>query len=372
VSPYVSGPGLLPPAGHIATQYAGPAVAAATEMPAFSSAPTRAPFTPAAPTEAGPWPYPGGSGPGGPGGTNPAGRPPRGRGWMLGLIGGVAAAVVAGGVVAAMLVSSNGGTGGASSGGTASPVANPVKIGIDAESRLDKVGGTYTYVGYRSGKDASAQVHGQITGVSSGEVAKLYAQQFPFDSLPSEVSSQTLSPPGSATTADYAFTVTPSLETRYTVKVFRNGTATDVLATSPVTTVYVTGWTFSSSNVKCQRPTCHETFTIKVQVPPAAIASEIAKAWYPYFGLRLGPDKAPPPPKVQVLNAAQASVSSSRKISADTYSLTISFTFEIGNKAYSWNWSACSRDTVDQNGLGVPGHHGCGDPRIRRSLKYAG
>jgi hypothetical protein len=60
------------------------------------------------------------------------------------------------------------------------------------------------------------------------------------------------------------------------------------------------------------------------------------------------------------------------KLSADTYSLTISFTFEIGNKAYSWNWSACSRDTVDQNGLGVPGHHGCGDPRIRTSLDYAG
>ena len=156
------------------------------------------------------------------------------------------------------------------------------------------------------------------------------------------------------------------------MKVFRNSKATDVLATSPVTTVYVTGWTFSSPDVKCQRPTCHETFTIKVRVPPAAIASEIAKAWYPYFGLRLGPDKAPPAPKVQVLNAAGASVSSSHQISADTYSLTISFTFTIGNKAYSWNWSACSRDTVDQNGLGVPGHHGCGDPRIRTSLDYAG
>jgi hypothetical protein len=288
------------------------------------------------------------------------------------LTGGVAAAVAGGAVVTALLVSNHSGTGGGGSGGTASPVANPVTVAIDAKSQLDKVDGTYTYVGYRSGRDASAQVSGQITGASSGEVAKLYAQQFPFDSLPAEISSQALSPSGSGKTAAYAFTVTPSLETRYTVKVFRNAKATDVLATSPVTTVYVTGWTFSSPDVKCQRPTCHETFTIKVQVPPAAIASEIAKAWYPYFGLRLGPDKAPPAPKVQMLNAAGASVSSSHKISADMYSLTISFTFEIGDKAYSWNWSACSRDTVDQNGLGVPGPHGCGDPRVRTSLDYAG
>ena len=371
VSPYVSGPGLPPPAGHVATQFAGPAMAAATETPAFASAPTRAPFTPAAATEAGPWSYPGGSGPGGPGGTAPGG-PPRRRRWIVPVIGGAVAAVAAGAVVAALLVSNHSGNGGGGGGGAASPVANPIKIAIGAKSRLAKVAGIYTYVGYRSGRDASAQVQGQITGVSSGEVAKLYAQPFPFDSLPSEVTSQVLSPSGSNKTADYAFTVTPSLETRYTVKVFRNSKATDVLATSPVTTVYVTGWTFSSPDVKCQRPTCHETFTIKVQVPPAAIASEIAKAWYPYFGLRLGPDKAPPAPKVQVLNAAGASVSSSHQISADTYSLTISFTFEIGNKAYSWNWSACSRDTVDQNGLGVPGHHGCGNPTVRTSLKYAG
>jgi serine/threonine-protein kinase len=371
VSPYVSGPGLPPPAGHVATQYAGPAGPAATQMPAFASAPTRAPFTPAAATEAGPWSYPGGSGPGGPGGTGPGG-PPRRRGWLIPVIGGAVAAVAAGAVVAAMLVSDHGGKGGGGGGGTSSPVANPITIAIDAKSRLAKVAGTYVYVGYRSGRDASAQISGEIKGVSSGQVAKLYAQQFPFDSVPSEVSSQTLSPSGSGKTADYAFTVTPSLETRYTVKVFRNAKSSDVLATSQVSTVYVTGWTFSSPDVKCERPVCHEHFTIKVQVPPAAIASEIAKAWYPYFGIRLGPDKAPPAPKVQVLNAAGASVSSSRKISADTYTLTISFTFTIGNKAYSWNWSACSRDTVDQNGLGVPGHHGCGDPRIRTSLDYAG
>ena len=371
VSPYVSAPGLPPPAGHAATQYAGPAAPAATQMPAFASAPTRAPFTPAAATEAGPWSYPGGSGPGGPGGTTPGGPPPRRR-WLIPVIGGAVAAVTAGAVVAAMLVSNHGGKGGGGGGGTASPVANPVKIAIDAESRLAKVAGTYVYVGYRSGRDASAQISGEIQGVSSGQVAKLYAQQFPFDSLPSEVSSQTLSPPGSATTADYAFTVTPSLETRYTVKVFGSAKSTNVLATSQVSTVYVTGWTFSSQDVRCERPVCHEHFTIKVQVPPEAIDSEIAKAWYPYFGIRLGPDKAPPAPKVQVLNAAGASVSSSHKISADTYQLTIDFSFTIGNKAYSWNWSACSRDTVDQNGLGVPGHHGCGDARIRTSLKYAG
>ena len=88
-----------------------------------------------------------------------------------------------------------------------------------------------------------------------------------------------------------------------------------------------------------------------------------------YGVVLLGPGNSD---RLQVASAAGASVSSSHQMSADTYSLTISFTFEIGSKAYSWNWSACSRDTVDENGLGVPGHHGCGSPRIRTSLKYAG
>jgi hypothetical protein len=377
VSPYVSAPGLPPPAGHVATPYPGPALAGATGMPAFSSAPTRAPFTPAAPTEAAPWSYPGGPGSSGPGGTEPGG--PRRRRWLGPVIGGGIAAIAAGAVVAALLVSNNGGGGGGGDGGgggggpAQSPVANAVSVDIAAESRLAPVvPGNYVYVGYRSGRDASAQIHGQITGASRGQVARLYAQQFPFDAAPAQVTSQTLNPSGAGKTADYTFTVTPTLETRYTVKVFRDSKSTAALGTSKVSTVYVTGWTFSSPDVKCQRPTCHEKFTIRVQVPPAAIASEIAKAWYPYFGLRLGPDKAPPAPRIQTLNNAGAAVSSSRQTSADEYSLTISFTFEIGSKAYSWNWSACSRDTVEQNGLGVPGHHGCGDPKIRRSLKYAG
>jgi hypothetical protein len=279
--------------------------------------------------------------------------------------------------VAGFLVANGKDSGGGGGGGgvSPSPAANPVTVAIAAKSHLHKVfPGGYVYVGYHSGKDASAQLSGQIKGVPKGAVAKLYAQRFPFSDAPSVVSSEPLSPSGSGATAlaDYEFTVTPTLETRYVVKVFHDSKATSPAATSPQTTVYVTGWTFSSDDVKCQRPTCHEHFTIKVQVPPQAIDSELAKAWYPYFGLRLGPDKAPPAPRTQILNAAGASVSSSRKISADTYTLTIDFTFEIGDHAYSWNWSACSRDTVDQNGLGVPGHHGCGDLRIKTSSDYAG
>jgi hypothetical protein len=250
-------------------------------------------------------------------------------------------------------------------------VASPFTFAISATSRLKPVTG-YVYVGYHAGKKSKAQVRGSIKGAKDGQVAGLYAQQFPFSDQPAQITTQVLHPDATDKTAAFSFTVTPTLETRYTVRVFKNGTSTDPLGTSPSTTVYVSPWTFSSPDVRCQRPICHEKFTINVRVPPAAMASELAKAWYPYFGLRLGPDKAPPPPKIQTLNNAGASVSSSRQTSADTYTLTIRFTFELDNKAYSWNWSACTRDTVDQNGLGVPGRHGCGDQRIPEKTDYAG
>jgi hypothetical protein len=77
------------------------------------------------------------------------------------------------------------------------------------------------FVYYQDSADASAQVSGQVTNAASGEVAKLYAQQFPFASAAAPVASATLS----GATAQYSFTVTPSLVTRYTVKVFRSSSA---------------------------------------------------------------------------------------------------------------------------------------------------
>ena len=107
-------------------------------------------------------------------------------------------------------------------------------------------------------------------------------------------------------------------------------------------------------------------------MPPAALASEIAKRWYPYLGLRLAAGKAPPAPAWQLLGAGAPQVSASRRVSATGFGFTVSFAFRIGDQAYSWNWSACAQDTEARNGLGLPGHHGCGEHRLPAAQAYIG
>jgi hypothetical protein len=40
--------------------------------------------------------------------------------------------------------------------------------------------------------------------------------------------------------------------------------------------------------------------------------------------------------------------------------------------SWNWTWDAFLKDTLSKDGLGVPGHHGCGSSRIRPTVKYLG
>ena len=51
---------------------------------------------------------------------------------------------------------------------------------------------------------------------------------------------------------------------------------------------------------------------------------------------------------------------------------TLTFSFTIGNDAYNWAWTACVKDTVSRDGLGLPGSHGCGARRVLRTASYLG
>ena len=93
------------------------------------------------------------------------------------------------------------------------------------------------YVVYLGGKQASAEIYGEIGKAVNGEVARLYAQQFPYQNAPTQVSSVIMHPAGS--TARYEFQVTPTLATRYRVELFQSSTASTPLATSGVATIYV-------------------------------------------------------------------------------------------------------------------------------------
>jgi len=219
---------------------------------------------------------------------------------------------------------------------------------------------------YLGGSYNNATIHGTITAAAAGEVATLYAQRFPYTKAPAPLHSVTLSGAGTRT---YSFTVTPTLATRYEVKLFAKST---LLATSPTKSVYVVASGSVTGGASCGRPVCKETFRVYTVLPSSALSVEMRKHIYPYFGLNLAPVVEPPPPTWLYLNAGHASVSAAHRINANVFENTITFTFTIGNDGYHWAWVACTKDTVSADGLGLPGYHGCGASKVLRTVVYLG
>jgi hypothetical protein len=232
-------------------------------------------------------------------------------------------------------------------------------ITIVATAKLPPVTGD-VLVFYHSGAYATAKIHGKITGATAGEVATLYAQQFPYKKPAVPLGSTTLK----AATAVYSFTVTPTLATRYAVRLFAGGTSRAAVATSPTRDVYVTEGGTTTGYSTCARPVCHERLRLWTTVPPSALSVEMGKHLYPYFGLNLAPVTEPPLPTWLYLNGGHAAVTKAQRVNAGEFETTVSFSFTIGNNAYRWNWIACAKDTLSKDGLGLPGNHGCGASRV--------
>ncbi len=242
-------------------------------------------------------------------------------------------------------------------------------ISIKATSDYKPVTGDVLVL-FQGGEHASARIHGTITGASAGEVATLYARPFPYTKPFKSVGSITLSSPGTST--PYSFSVTPSIATRYKVELFASSTATTPLATSLVQSVYVIARFRTNRPPLCARPTCHLRFVVRISVPRSALGFEMRKRLYSYFGLRLSPTTAPPLPRWLYLNGGHSSVSAARKISATEFSRTVRYWFTIGNNGYGWAVRWCLKDFVSKDGLGLPGHHGCGASRVLRLAYYLG
>jgi Protein kinase domain len=310
-----------------------------------------------------------GGGFGQPGGYVPGGGPPPGprrpgRGRTVAIALGTAAVLVAGAVVAVVLATSK-----------PPAVHHPpspapaVVATISATSALAPVTGD-VYVVYLGGTNSGATISGSVKDTASSEVAKLYALQFPFQGAPTLAGSVPLQP--AAGSASYSFQVTPSLATHYKVEVFASATATSPLATSATTTVYVTPGATNTGTPTCGRPTCNESITIHVFVPASALSSEMAKQWYAYFANNLAPAHEPAAPSLMNLGAGNGQVSSSQRISSTEYNLTVTFSFDIGSDAYHFRWRACDKASEAQDGMGLPGDHGCGAPTATVGESYLG
>jgi hypothetical protein len=226
------------------------------------------------------------------------------------------------------------------------------------------------FVYFLGGKYGSARIHGTITGATTGEVATLYAQRFPYTTAAKPARSITLTATGPTTA--YSFTVAPTLATRYQVKVFARKSATTPLATSPRQNLYVVSNGYYTGGKTCGGPACRETFHNYIVVPSSTLRVEMSKPLYPYFGINLSATGTPPEPRWIYLNAGHPSVSGARQISASEFEITVTFSFTIGNDGYYFDWAACAKDTLSADGLGLPGSHGCGARRIPRTISYIG
>lgn len=255
---------------------------------------------------------------------------------------------------------------------TIASAAPTPKISIAAKSKLTgvtKATGDVLVV-YSGGKFSMATISGSITNGTAGEIAKLYAQQFPFKKPAAPVDAPiTLSSTG---TSPYSFTVTPTFATHYMVKLFASD-GTTLLATSPTVTVYVADLGLGFVGAKpCHRPVCHETLHFKIVVPPSALHSEMARKWYFYFGIRLSTTGVPPAPKTLRLGAGHAHLLSTRKVNGHEYVVSWTYTFRIGHDGYYWIPNLCQRDIEAKDGLNLPGHHSCGNKTIPASIPYLG
>ena len=244
-----------------------------------------------------------------------------------------------------------------------------VSVTISARSHALIFGDTL--VVYRYPKWTTAVLSGDIVSGATGEQATLLAQPFPFVSP--------FAPVGSPVTVSgssqlYSFSVRPDIATKYEVQVTKAGDAGDVLGTSPVQMIYVSlqPTLGAGSSKNCTRPVCHLTYHVRVKVPPLSYSTETAKRWYPYFAINFSTVGTPAAPKYVTLDRS-ASVTAAQRLSRTEYEVTVRYIYNVGpTRGFHWAWDMCARDLYLTDGLGLPGHHGCGDQRVPVVFKYLG
>jgi hypothetical protein len=241
-------------------------------------------------------------------------------------------------------------------------------ISIAASSQLKPVSKD-VLVSFHGGASASAKLSGQVTGATSGEVVRLLAQPFPFTKPAVRVQVLSLTATGSE---PYTFTVKPQLATRYTVELLSDTAATTPLASSATKTIYlITGGSINGPQ-RCGRPVCTEVFHVRIVLPPAALRREAARHWFVYLGLHLAKAGTTPAATKTLKLNTKATVSTRKRVSADTFRFTIRFSFRVNSDAFRWIWTACTKDMESTDGVGLPGRHSCGNKRIKANIPYLG
>ena len=213
-----------------------------------------------------------------------------------------------------------------------------------------------------------ATVSGTVSGAHRGDQATLLYEPF---------GATTYAKGGSVTltggTARYSFRVRPEIATNYRIQV--TGTGLGTVPDSAVRTVFVEALGAITGKRSCARPArpvCHITLRLWVSVPASTYRTEAAKHWYLYAGLRLARSGRPPAPKTLTLSRTATASRPQRKHLYE-FVITLRYRFRIGrHDAFTWRVNFCTRDSEGTDGLGLPGHHGCGNKRISARTSYLG
>jgi hypothetical protein len=208
----------------------------------------------------------------------------------------------------------------------------------------------------------TAIVSGNVTTTATTDTATLLAEPFGAKTYTAVATSPTLAP-SSAGVAPYSFDVKPSLATHYKVQLSGADTAV-----SGVVTVYVSaGGRSAGGTFKCITATkCKFSFRLYTYLPASALKHEIHKHWYQYLAVGY-----PRLPKNYTLSKT-ATVSKARKINSGEYVQTFTYYFTLRHGTANPEFQACVKDTESVDGMGLPGHHDCGNKHVSRSAIYLG
>ncbi|MDR2986210.1 MAG: hypothetical protein LBV34_15350 [Nocardiopsaceae bacterium] len=251
----------------------------------------------------------------------------------------------------------------------AAPATTTPVITIAAKSLIKPVTGD-VFVVFRDGKFANAKIKGTVASATAGQVLQLFSRKFPFKNAFTK-----LGAPLTLTGASvpYSFSVTPTLATRYQVKLFTDSSETTVVAQSAVKIVFVTARGHLSRARTCDRPVCHQRFHLTITVPASTLRAERPRRFHLYFGLKLDRSGAQPgPPRRLQLGGGHARLVSVKKLNAQQYVATMTFSFRIGHAGYFFLVGACQKDIEPTDGLNLPGRHSCGNRFISSKIPYLG
>jgi hypothetical protein len=230
----------------------------------------------------------------------------------------------------------------------------------------------YALVVYRDATDnaRTGTISGTVTTTAANDTAQLLAEPFGTKSYSAVGSPVSLTTVGAN---PYSFSVTPTLATHYEVQV----TGTDNATSTPVTVYVIANENAQKNSVKNKcTPAAHPTkcvfsFRVNVTLPKSAYKTESRKHVYLYIAIGDSHGTNPGLPKDYTLTKA-GSVSKPTRVNSGEFRETLTYNVPIRNSRTDWVPNACTKDTESKDGLGLPGHHGCGNKHVPRSTLYLG